>query len=196
MARQRRNHDVESVRRGAAMCRRIGQRIDDLQLLDDRAGPSVRDDHRQRVRMLRTHVNEMDVHPVDLGHELRQGVELRLALAPVVVRRPVVRELLHRRQLDALRLVRDGFLLGPARGGDAAIQVGERLVREVNVKGADSRGDAVAAPAVVRGRGPLRLCPIAISLPREVVASVASALEETVAAEIPTEAVRSTTVKR
>src|SRR5438876_9687017 len=27
--------------------RRIGQRIDDLHLLDDRAGPSVRDDERQ-----------------------------------------------------------------------------------------------------------------------------------------------------
>ena len=27
----------------------IGQRLDDLQLLDDRAGPAVRDDERQRV---------------------------------------------------------------------------------------------------------------------------------------------------
>ena len=28
----------------------IGQRLDDLELLDDRAGPAVRDDQRQRVR--------------------------------------------------------------------------------------------------------------------------------------------------
>jgi hypothetical protein len=43
------------------MCRGIGQGIDDLQLLDDRAGPSVRDDERQRIFMLRPNVNEMDV---------------------------------------------------------------------------------------------------------------------------------------
>ena len=57
----------------------IGQRIDDLHLLDDRAGPAVRDDHRQRIFMLRADVNEMNVEPVDLGDELRQGVQPRLA---------------------------------------------------------------------------------------------------------------------
>ena len=43
------------------MGRGIGERIDDLQLLNDRAGSTVRDDERQRIFMLRTHVNEMDV---------------------------------------------------------------------------------------------------------------------------------------
>ena len=137
VARQRRNHDVEGVRCAPAMGRGIGQRIDDLQLLDDRAGPSVRDDHRQRILMLRAHVDEMNVEPVDLGDELRQGVELRLALAPVVLRRPVARELLHRRELHALRLIRDGLLLGPPRRGDAPAQVGERLFRKVDAEGAD-----------------------------------------------------------
>ena len=87
--------------------------------------------------MLRTHVDEVDVEAVDLGDELRQGVQLRLALAPVVVRRPVARELLHRRELHALRLVRDRLLVGPARRRDAAVQVGERLVGEFDVEGAD-----------------------------------------------------------
>ena len=59
----------------AAVRRGIGQRPDDLQLLDDRAGPAVRDDQRQRVRVLRADVDEVDVEPVDLGDELRQGVE-------------------------------------------------------------------------------------------------------------------------
>ena len=62
---------MESVRCLAAMRRGIGQGIDDLQLLDDRAGPSVRDDERQRVFVLRTNVNEMNVDPIDLGEELR-----------------------------------------------------------------------------------------------------------------------------
>ena len=96
----------------AAMGRGIGQRIDDLQLLDDRAGPAVRDDERQRILMFRTNVNEMNVDPIDLGHELRQGVQLRLALAPVVIGRPIAREFLHRRELHALRLIGDGLLSG------------------------------------------------------------------------------------
>ena len=59
--------------------------------------------------MLRAHVDEMDVEPVDLGDELRQRVQPRLDLAPVVVGRPVARELLHRRELHALRCVARPF---------------------------------------------------------------------------------------
>jgi len=61
----------------------IRQRLDDLQLLDDRAGPPVGDDQRQRILVPGADVDEVDVEPVDLGDELRQGVELRLAGAPV-----------------------------------------------------------------------------------------------------------------
>ena len=62
------------------MCRGIGQWIDNLELFDDRAGPAVRDDEGQRILMLRTNVNEMNVQPVDLGDEMRQGLQFRLAL--------------------------------------------------------------------------------------------------------------------
>ena len=55
------------------MCGGIGQPLDDLQLLDDRAGPTVRYDERQCIFMLRADVNEMDVEPVDLADEVRQG---------------------------------------------------------------------------------------------------------------------------
>jgi hypothetical protein len=34
------------------------------------------------------HVDEVDVHPVDLGDEVRQGGEALLELAPVVIRWP------------------------------------------------------------------------------------------------------------
>jgi hypothetical protein len=47
------------------MRRGIDERVDDLQLLDDRARPSVRDNDRQRIFMLRTSVNEMNVEPID-----------------------------------------------------------------------------------------------------------------------------------
>src|ERR671913_11597 len=71
VARHRRNHHMESVRCARAMCRRICKWIDDLQLLDDRSGPSVTDDERQRIFMFRTNVNEMNVQPIDLGDEVR-----------------------------------------------------------------------------------------------------------------------------
>jgi hypothetical protein len=71
VARRRRNHDVEGVVGATAVRRGIRERLDDLQLLDDRARPAVIDDERQRVVMLRTNVNEVDVEAVDLGYELR-----------------------------------------------------------------------------------------------------------------------------
>ena len=69
VAGHRRDHEMKRVGCARAMRRGIGERIDDLQLLDDRAGPSVRHDERQRIFMPRTNVNEMDVDAVDLGHE-------------------------------------------------------------------------------------------------------------------------------
>jgi hypothetical protein len=43
------------------MRRGIGKWIDNLQLLDNGPGPSVRDDERQRILMLRANVNEVNV---------------------------------------------------------------------------------------------------------------------------------------
>jgi hypothetical protein len=86
-------------------------------------GPPVGDDERQCVFLFRPNVDEVDVDSVDLRDELRQGLQPRLALAPVVLRLPVARECLDRRQLHALGLIVDGFLLGPARGRDARTQL-------------------------------------------------------------------------
>jgi hypothetical protein len=155
----RRDHDVEGVLRAAAEGRGVGERADELDLLEDRAGPSVRDDDGQRALVLRTHVDEVDVEPVDLGGELGQGVELRLALAPVVVRRPVAREVLERRERHALRRVGDGLLLRPPRRRDAAFHVGERLVRKVDAEGADGVGAAPCLGFSLPGGAPARRGP-------------------------------------
>src|SRR5215203_1000625 len=128
---------MECVLRVPAMCGWIGERTDDLQLLDDRAGPSVVHDERQRVFVVRTNVDEMDVEPVDLGDELLYGVQFRLGLAPIVIRRPIAREFLDRGELRALRLIRDGLLFGPLRGRDAAMEVDEILFRNVDAEGSD-----------------------------------------------------------
>ncbi len=71
VAGQRRQHEVEGVLGASAVRRRVGQRADDLEELQDRAWPAVRDDQRQRVLVLRLHVDEVDVEAVDLGRELR-----------------------------------------------------------------------------------------------------------------------------
>ena len=102
-ARQGRDHDVEGVLGPAAKPGRIGERTDELDLLEDRAGPPVRDDQRQRVRVARADVDEVDVDPVDRRHELREGIELRLGLAPVIAGAPIADEFLELRQLRALR---------------------------------------------------------------------------------------------
>ena len=128
----RRDHDVEGVLRAASEGRGVGERADELDLLEDRTGPPVRDDDGQRALVLRTHVDEVDVEPVDLGGELGQGVELRLALAPVVVRRPVAREVLERRERHALRRVRDGLLLRPPRGLNAPAEIVNRLLGNID----------------------------------------------------------------
>ena len=46
------DHDVEGVGWAAAVGRGVGQRIDDLQLLDGRAGPAVGYDEGQRIFVL------------------------------------------------------------------------------------------------------------------------------------------------
>ena len=135
------------------MCRGIGQWIDDLHLLDDRAGPSVRDDERQRIFVLRTHVNEVNVQPIDLGDELRQGVQSRLALAPVVLRRPIARELLHRRELHALRCIRDRFPFRPPGRVDAPAQFGEFRFRNIHLK--RTNGGVVGGLVCLKAHGNL-----------------------------------------
>jgi hypothetical protein len=72
-----------------------------------RARPPVRDDKRQCIFMLRTNVN---VEPIDLGDKIRQSVQSRFALAPIVIRRPTrYRRRRHKRQRRARPTVGNGF---------------------------------------------------------------------------------------
>ena len=57
--------------------------------------------------------------------------------APVVIRPPIARELLNRRELHALRFIRDRFPVRPPGRGDAPAKIDERVFRNVDVEGAD-----------------------------------------------------------
>ena len=155
VAGHRRDHHVERVRRAATVRRRVAERAEDAQHLDDRARPSVRDDHRQRIGVGRPDVEEVDVEAVDLGLELRDGVQPRLEPAEVVVRRPVPHELLHRRERDALRQVADGLLLRPARRPQPPAEVVEVVLAHLDPERADRLGFGGGRIRVSRGLGHL-----------------------------------------
>jgi hypothetical protein len=52
---------MEGVRCAPAMGGGIGERSDDLQLFDHRTGPAVRDNQRQRIFMLGSDMDEVDI---------------------------------------------------------------------------------------------------------------------------------------
>jgi hypothetical protein len=89
-------------------------------------------------------VDEMDVEAVDLGRDLRQCVQTRLAPLEVVLGRPVASELTQRRQLHALRPILDELLGRQAGRRDALAEVGEYLPTLIN------RSFACASSLMVR----------------------------------------------
>ena len=82
-------------------------------------------------------MDEVDVDPIDLGNELGERVELRLARAPVVLGRPVAGQLLDGRQLHALRTIGDELLRGQPPELDAPSEVVQGPLRDVDLEGAD-----------------------------------------------------------
>ena len=128
---QRRDDEVERVLGAPAMRGRVGERADDLQLLDDRAGPAVGDDHGQRARVRGPHMDEVDVESVDVGDELRQLVQACLARRASRAATQRSASALSDVELHALRGVVDDLALGPAGLADAAVQVIEIGLREL-----------------------------------------------------------------
>ena len=137
VARQGWDHDIESVLGAASVRGRVRERTDDLELLNDGSGPAVRDDDRERIRMTRTDVDEVNVHVIDRCHELRQGIELGLGFTPVVVRSPIPHQFLEFCELHALRLVIDRLPIRPSRGNDAPAEIDELIFRNVDAERAD-----------------------------------------------------------
>jgi hypothetical protein len=84
-------------------------------------------------------VDEVNVEPVDVGDEVGVREDLRLGAAPVVVVRPIVGDLLHRPQPHALRIVADGFPVGPFGRQDPPLQIGELSVGRMIFERPDRR---------------------------------------------------------
>src|SRR5258708_6364389 len=110
----------------------------------------MRDDDWKRVLVTRADVDKVNVDSVDVRHKLRERIQRRFNPAPVVTGAPVLHEGLHLLQLDSLRSVRHCLLVGPASREQAAAQIGECRVRNIDGEGADRR--AVARPGRRGGR--------------------------------------------
>src|SRR5439155_10101109 len=65
VARQGWNNHVERVVGAGSVRGWVRERSDDLELLDDGSGPTMRDDHRKRILVTGTDVDEVNVHPID-----------------------------------------------------------------------------------------------------------------------------------
>src|SRR4029453_237350 len=90
----------------------------------------------------------MDADAVDGGAELREAIQQRFALAPVVVLLPVVAQRLHVAERNTLRPVVRRFLVRPPRGGETSLEVDELRVVDGNFE----RGDRVGHDDTRRGR--------------------------------------------
>src|SRR5262245_12781419 len=84
-------------------------------------------------------MNEVNIQAVDRSSELRQRVQSCLALAPVVLIGPIIRKLLHRRELHTLRRAGHRLLVGPLRSDDALTKVRHRLLRYFDLEGPNLR---------------------------------------------------------
>src|SRR5260221_10782660 len=73
----------------------------------------------------------MDVQAIGLGYEIREAVPPRLARAPIIFGSPIARELLHCRQLHALRCIGDRFPFRPLGCVYSPAQVGKFPVRNI-----------------------------------------------------------------
>jgi hypothetical protein len=117
---------------------RVGERVDEAEVLHRGVGPAVGEDQRRGVGLGGEDVQEVDVLPVDGGGELRVGVQPRFPCPPVVAGLPVLDQVLHVVERDpVLPARRDGTrlhpspallgrqLVGPAGAGQTIVQVVE-----------------------------------------------------------------------
>src|SRR6188768_1418403 len=82
-------------------------------------------------------MNEMNVQSIDLGHELWQGVQSCLDLAPVIICRPVTCQRLHEGELHALRPICNRLSFRPLCRLDALAQLGKFRFGNTHPEGAD-----------------------------------------------------------
>ena len=81
---------------------RMGQRLYDLEKLDDRARPAMADEERHRIGPATLLMDEMQVEPVHRRRELREPVDGGLLGPPVEMLQPIGAKLFHIGEIGAV----------------------------------------------------------------------------------------------
>src|SRR5215471_12115993 len=81
---KRGKNDMEGVSGLTTVFGRVGQRIDDIEKFDDATRPAVGQDDRARMLVRRTNLQKVNTQTVDVGPELRIGVQTSLETAPII----------------------------------------------------------------------------------------------------------------
>jgi hypothetical protein len=138
VAGKRGDHEVEVAR----------ERLDHVQVDDDRTRPAVQQKQRQRVLARGADVDEVDALFEDGGRELGQCVQLRLLRAPVVVRPPVLGELLQVAKRNSPLPAGSRKLVGPPGASEASARSSSSACGVSTWKGWMSVAMAVVAIAI------------------------------------------------
>src|SRR4029077_4496736 len=113
------------------------QRSNDLQELDDRARPSMRQYDWQGILVLRSDVNEVNPETVNLAAKLWKPIQCAFNPTPIVVGAPVFSERLCFGQRYTLGPVRYRFLVRPASSGKFPFEIGQGYLRYMYLEGSD-----------------------------------------------------------
>src|SRR6185295_2959733 len=92
--------------------------------------------------MGRTNMQEVNAQAVDLGSELRIGVQTPLEAPPVIGGTPIRDQLLYRGEGSTLPPIIGGLALRPARGLQATTHVADRRTRRHYMERRDGFRDA------------------------------------------------------
>src|SRR6266404_3551321 len=117
------------------MGRRVHQRLDDLQKLEDRSRPAMGEYNWQGALVLRSDVNEVNSETVNLRAKLWQPIQRALNTTPVVAGAPVFSERLRFVQRRSLRPIGYRFLVRPAGVGKSVLEIVECCLRYMNLEG-------------------------------------------------------------
>jgi hypothetical protein len=141
-ARHRRHDDVEGIRGIAAVGRRIAEERDEGEHLDERAGPAMGDEERQRRRPAAPRMDEVDAETVDIHAAVGERVHRALFTPPVESRAPVLDDVPEVGEAGAVVPAGALDLVRPARAAEALPQVVERRLRDVDDEGARLHRDS------------------------------------------------------
>ena len=138
-----RGHDhVEGIRGIAAVGSGVGEERDEGEHLDERAGPAMGDEERQRRWPVAPRVDEVDAETVHAGPEVGERVHRALLTPPVESRAPVLDDVPEVGEAGAVVPAGALDLVRPARAAEALPQVVERRLRNVDDEGARLHRDS------------------------------------------------------